>query len=54
MKNTFLRLGEIAKDGYLFIQVLAGKLTLDEAENILAKREHHNKQLEAEHGSKIF
>lgn len=52
-KPLLLRLGEI-KDQYLFVLVMAGQMTLDEAEKIIADRKVAEKKRELILGENLF
>lgn len=52
-KPLLLRLGEL-KDPYLFILVMAGQMTLDQAEKIVADRKAWNKKMLQVEGKDLF
>ncbi len=53
MDNIILRLGNL-KDSYLFILVLSGKMSIDEAEKIVADRKEWNKKMLQVEGKDLF
>ena len=53
-KKLILRLGGIAKDPYIFTMVLAGKVSINMAEQILTKRERSLKERLAIKGNNLF